>query len=91
VIGLQGGTKAELDLRALMSKRAAVHGTTLRARPPEEKAQIVRDVVQEVWPLIATGVVRPVIDRVVPWSQAAEAHRAMEAGENIGKIVLTVD
>ena len=89
VIGLQGGTKAELDLGMLLSKRAAVLATALRRRPPEEKAAIVASVREHVWPLIETGAVRPVIDRVLPMTQAAEAHRVVERGEHVGKVLLT--
>jgi NADPH:quinone reductase-like Zn-dependent oxidoreductase len=88
VIGLQGGTKAELDLNALMRKRAAVIGTTLRARPVEEKSTICRAVAEHVWPLVADGTVRAVVDRTYPLAEAAEAHRRMESGDHIGKIVL---
>jgi putative PIG3 family NAD(P)H quinone oxidoreductase len=90
VIGMQGGTKAELDLGALMGKRAAVLATSLRARPPEEKAAIVASVREHVWPLLESGAVRPVVDRVLPMAAAAEAHRVVEAGEHIGKVLLTV-
>ena len=88
IVGLQGGTRAELDLGALMAKRAAVLSTSLRIRPPAEKAAICRSVVEHVWPLIAKGEVRPVVDRVLPLSEAAAAHRVVEASEHIGKVVL---
>jgi putative PIG3 family NAD(P)H quinone oxidoreductase len=90
-IGMQGGTKAELDLGLLMRKRAAVHATTLRSRPatgPGGKAEIVAAVRHEVWPDVERGVVRPIIDRRLPMSRAADAHRAVEAGEHIGKVLL---
>jgi len=90
VIGLQGGTRAELDLGGLMAKRASVIATTLRGRPAAEKAAIVAAVRARVWPWLAEGSVRPVIDRVLPMTEAAEAHRAVEAGEHVGKVVLTV-
>jgi putative PIG3 family NAD(P)H quinone oxidoreductase len=90
VIGMQGGTKAELNLGALLSKRAAVLATSLRARPPEEKAAIVASVVEHVWPLVADGMVRPVIDMTFPLADAAEAHRRMDASDHIGKVLLTV-
>ena len=88
VIGLQGGTKAELDLNAVMRKRAAVVGTTLRARPVAEKATICAAVVEHVWPLVADGTIRPVVGRRFPLAEAAEAHRWMESGESTGKILL---
>jgi putative PIG3 family NAD(P)H quinone oxidoreductase len=90
VIGLQGGTRAELDLGLLLRKRAAVLATALRSRPPEEKAAIVSSVRENVWPLITSGAVRPVVDRVLPMSEAGDAHRVLEAGENVGKILLRV-
>jgi putative PIG3 family NAD(P)H quinone oxidoreductase len=89
VIGLQGGAKAELDLGVLMRKRAAVIATTLRARPAQEKAAIVASVREHVWPLIESGQVRPVVDRILPMEQAAEAHRLVEASSHVGKVVLT--
>jgi putative PIG3 family NAD(P)H quinone oxidoreductase len=88
VIGLQGGTKAEIDLNALMRKRAAVVGTTLRSRPVEEKTTICRAVAEHVWPLVSDGSVEVVIDRTFPLDDAAEAHRRMESGQHSGKIVL---
>ncbi|MEU9836010.1 NAD(P)H-quinone oxidoreductase [Streptosporangium sp. NPDC048047] len=88
VIGMQGGSKGELDLGALLAKRASVHGTTLRARPVDEKGVIVRGVVDNVWPLVDAGVIRPVIHARVPMSEAAEAHRLIETGEHVGKILL---
>jgi putative PIG3 family NAD(P)H quinone oxidoreductase len=90
VIGLQGGTTAELDLNALLRKRAAVHATSLRARPIAEKAAIVEAVLAGVWPAIEAGEVRPVVDRALPLAEVADAHRALEASEHIGKIVLQV-
>ncbi|MET9958049.1 NAD(P)H-quinone oxidoreductase [Streptomyces sp. NPDC006326] len=89
VIGLQGGVKAELNLGALLSKRAAITATSLRARPLEEKAAIVAAVREHVWPLLSAGVVRPVVHAVLPMREAAEAHRIMEAGTHVGKILLT--
>jgi NADPH:quinone reductase-like Zn-dependent oxidoreductase len=88
VIGLQGGTRAELDLGELMRKRASVHATSLRSRPKEEKAVIVAAVREHVWPLLASGEVVPVIDHIVPMAKAADAHAAVEAGTHIGKILL---
>ncbi|MFC5748833.1 NAD(P)H-quinone oxidoreductase [Actinomadura rugatobispora] len=90
VIGLQGGTRAELDLNALLRKRAAVHATSLRARPADEKAAIVASVREHVWPLLAAGKVRPVIDRTLPMAEAALAHRVLEDSGHIGKILLSV-
>jgi putative PIG3 family NAD(P)H quinone oxidoreductase len=88
VIGLQGGRRAELDLGTLLAKRAAVVATALRARPTSEKAAIVAAVAEHVWPLVAAGTVRPVVDRVLPMDRAAEAHRVVEAAEHVGKVLL---
>ncbi|MFF5208541.1 NAD(P)H-quinone oxidoreductase [Streptosporangium sp. NPDC000396] len=88
VIGLQGGAKGELDLGALLTKRASVHGTTLRARPVDEKGVIVRGVVDNVWPLVEARAIRPVVHARVPMNEAAEAHRILESGGHVGKILL---
>ena len=90
VIGLQGGSRAELDLGRMLTKRARVVGTTLRARPVEQKARIVAEVVTHVWPMLERGLVRPVVDRVLPLTEVSQAHRALEAGEHVGKIALVV-
>jgi putative PIG3 family NAD(P)H quinone oxidoreductase len=89
VIGMQGGSRADIDLGQLMGKRAAVRGSTLRSRPLEEKAAIVAAVRGEIWPLIASAQVRPVIQSVLPLDQAAEAHRLMDSSGHIGKILLS--
>ncbi|ARZ69131.1 NAD(P)H-quinone oxidoreductase [Streptomyces sp. HU2014] len=89
VIGLQGGRKAELDLGTLLTKRAAVLATSLRARPLQEKAAIVAAVREHVWPLIAGGRVRAVVDRTLPMRDAARAHRILEESSHVGKILLT--
>lgn len=91
IIGLQGGTTAELDLARLNRKRAAVMATALRARPPEQKARIVDAFVRDALPRIADGSLQPVVDRVLPLAQAAQAHRALETGDVIGKVLLRVD
>jgi putative PIG3 family NAD(P)H quinone oxidoreductase len=88
VIATQGGRKGELDLGALLAKRGLVAANTLRARPAEEKAAIVRGVHQQVWPLVEAGRIRPIIYRKLPMPEAVEAHRLLESGEHIGKIVL---
>ncbi|WP_435298042.1 NAD(P)H-quinone oxidoreductase [Streptomyces sp. YPW6] len=90
IIGLQGGAKGEVNLGALLAKRGAVTATSLRGRPLQEKAAIVAAVREHVWPLIGDGVVKPVVDRVVPMADAAEAHRVLESSAHIGKVLLTV-
>jgi len=89
VIGMQGGVKAELNLGALMSKRAAVMATTLRARPSTEKAAIVRAMVAQVWPLISDGTVRPIIHATYSLEDVRQAHQVLEESSHIGKVLLT--
>jgi len=89
IIGMQGGTKGELDINMLLRKRGAVIATALRSRPPEEKGAICRSVVEHVWPLIGDGLVKPVVHTSLPLEEAAAAHALMEAGDNVGKILLT--
>ena len=89
IIGMQGGRRAELDLSALMGRRGAVHATSLRYRPVAQKAAIVAGVRREVWPLVQAGRIRPVIDRVLRLQEAGEGHRVMEAGEHVGKVLLS--
>lgn len=88
IIGLQQGRRGELDLGALLAKRATVLGTTLRSRSPAEKAAIVAQVRQHVWPMVADGRVRPVVHDRLPLAQAARAHELMAAGEVFGKLLL---
>jgi NADPH:quinone reductase-like Zn-dependent oxidoreductase len=90
IIGMQGGTKAELDINKLLRKRAAVIGTTLRSRPVAEKSAICSSVVEHVWPLVAEGLVNPVVHGTLPIEDVAAAHALMESGEHSGKILLTV-
>jgi NADPH2:quinone reductase len=87
-IGLLGGAHAEINLSAVMQKRLTVTGSTLRTRSVQEKGAIARELEERVWPLLASRQVAPVIDRTLPLSDAAEAHRLLEDGHVIGKIVL---
>ncbi len=93
IIGMQGGSKAELDIGALVAKRATVLGTALRSRPvtgPGSKADIVTEVEREVWPLVASGAIRPVIGARVPITEAAAGHDALDSGSAPGGKVLLV-
>jgi putative PIG3 family NAD(P)H quinone oxidoreductase len=90
VIGLQGGATAELDLAGLLRKRGSVHATTLRGRPPEQKAAVCTAVVDGLWPLVASRAVRPVVAAPIPMDQAAQAHELVESSAHVGKVVLTV-
>ena len=89
VIGMQGGVKGELNLGTLLRKRAAVLATSLRARPSDEKASIVASVRENVWPLVADGLVRPIVHATVPLDRVREAHQMLEESSNIGKVILT--
>ncbi|WP_263164494.1 NAD(P)H-quinone oxidoreductase [Streptomyces sp. SCSIO ZS0520] len=91
VIGLQDGLEGRLNLADLVFKRLSVHGTTLRTRSAAQKAAIVAEVQEKVWPLIENGTVKLVVDRTVPMAEAAEAHRLMDTGRHIGKILLVND
>jgi putative PIG3 family NAD(P)H quinone oxidoreductase len=88
-IGLQGGMKAEINLSVLMQRRATLTGSTLRPRTVQEKGAIARDLEVHVWPLLAAGTVKPLVHSVFPLERAADAHRALESGNVIGKVVLT--
>jgi len=90
LIGLMGGAKAELNLGALLTRRLSLIGSTLRARPAGEKAALVAGFRKRFGALVEAGRLRPVVDRVLALSQAADAHRAMKASEHFGKIVLRV-
>jgi putative PIG3 family NAD(P)H quinone oxidoreductase len=90
IIGMQGGVKAELNIAALLGKRGSLVATSLRSRSPVEKAAIVAEVRKHVFPLIAAGKLHIVVDRVLPIQQAGEAHRVVEAGEHVGKVLLEV-
>ncbi|MFJ9087973.1 NAD(P)H-quinone oxidoreductase [Streptomyces sp. NPDC102384] len=88
VIGLQDGLEGQLNLADMVFKRLSVHGTTLRTRSAEQKAAIVAEVQSEVWPMIESGAVQLVVDQAVPMAEAAEAHRLIDTGQHIGKILL---
>lgn len=88
VIGLQGGREASLDLSLVMRKRLTIIGSTLRARPATEKGRIIAAFFQQFGRELEDGTIRPIIDRVVPFDRAAEAHRLLSGGEIFGKIIL---
>jgi putative PIG3 family NAD(P)H quinone oxidoreductase len=90
LIGLMGGAKAELNLGPLLLRRLSLIGSTLRARPVEEKAEIVAAFQARFGAALGAGEIRPVIDRVLPLADAAEAHRVVQASEHFGKVVLRV-
>lgn len=92
MIGFLGGARAnDIDLLAILGKRAVVTGSLLRARTSSEKAAIASQLREHVWPVLAAGRCLPIIDQVYPLADAAKAHAHMEAGDHIGKIVLKID
>jgi NADPH2:quinone reductase len=90
-IAFLGGATAEVNFALLMTKRLVHTGSTLRPRSVDEKGALARALEARVWPLLAAGTVRPLIDRVFPLAEAAEAHRWMERGDHVGKIMLQVE
>jgi NADPH:quinone reductase len=89
-ISLLGGSRAEINMGMILAKRLTLTGSTLRSRTIAQKAAVADAVRQNVWPLLASGRVRPVIYATFPLAEASEAHRLMETSKHIGKIVLTV-
>jgi NADPH2:quinone reductase len=89
-VGVIGGDVATVPLRRLLVNRLTITGSTLRIRTPREKGAIAAALEREVWPLVASGRVRPVVDAVFPLAGAADAHRHLESGAAIGKVVLVV-
>jgi putative PIG3 family NAD(P)H quinone oxidoreductase len=88
IVGMQGGTLADIDLGVMMRRRISLISTALRSRPAGQKAAIVAAFASDVVPALGDGRMTPVVDRVLPLAEAGEAHRLMEAGAAVGKIVL---
>ena len=91
IIGMQGGTKTEINLGWLMQPRKSVSATTLRARPKEQKIAIVAEVAEQLWPAVISGDIRPIIHESMPLAEVVRAHQTLEDGANIGKVLLIVD
>jgi NADPH2:quinone reductase len=89
-IGLIGGATAEIPLRQILLKRLTITGSTLRIRTPQEKGAIAAALEREIWPLLAAGRLKPIVNARVPFANAAEAHRILEAGNVVGKVVLVL-
>jgi NADPH:quinone reductase len=89
-IAVQGGARAEINMAVVMRRRYTLTGSTLRPRSAEFKALLAQEIARNVWPFVEAGRLRPIMDRTFPLAQAAEAHRRMEAGAHVGKIVLEV-
>ncbi len=90
LIATQGGVRGEINLVPIMQRRLTITGSTLRPRTPEQKGAIARQLHDRVWPLVASGAVRPVVHAKFPLADAAAAHRLLESGTHIGKVVLTI-
>ncbi len=91
IVATQGGRAGQLDIGSLMIKRGKIIGSTMRNRTPEQKGEVARRLLQEIWPLLpAKDPIRPVIDAVFPLREAQKAHERLESGQHIGKIVLSV-
>lgn len=91
IIGMQGGAKALVNFVGVLQKRLTITGSTLRARGIAEKGRLAREVERHLWPLLASGAVKPLIHATFPLERAADAHRMLEAGAHVGKIVLVLD
>lgn len=87
-VGFGKSSTVEIDLRRIMAKQAVLTGSMLRPRSPDEKARLTEAVRMRVWPLVERGLIKPILAKTVPFSQAAEAHRWMDAGDHCGKVVL---
>ncbi|MET1754070.1 NAD(P)H-quinone oxidoreductase [Novosphingobium sp. RD2P27] len=89
-IAVLGGAKAQINMAVVMSRRYVLTGSTLRPRPASFKRLLAQEIASQVWPMVESGDLRPVMDACFPLAQAGEAHRRMEAGDHVGKIVLEV-
>jgi putative PIG3 family NAD(P)H quinone oxidoreductase len=90
LIGLMGGTRAELNLGLMLMKRLRIVGSTLRSRPVSEKAAVMDALQARVWPLFESGAIEPVIEAVIPIEEAERAHELIESNETVGKVVIGV-
>lgn len=91
IIALLGGPKATIDCNQVLRRRLTITGSTLRPRPVEFKADIAQSLQRHVWPLLEAGSIKPIVHKTFPLERACDAHAMMEAGEQIGKLILTVD
>lgn len=89
-IGQLGGAKAQINLGPVLRNRLTITGSTLRPRSVAEKGAIAQELLKHVWPVFESGAIKVIVDRTFPLSQAADAHRVMEASTHVGKLVLTV-
>ena len=90
MIAALAGQRTEIDLKNIYVRNVRIVGSTLRSRPPKVKAQILAELVEEVWPKVDAEILKPTIDRTLPIQEAEAAHVILENGENVGKVVLIV-
>ena len=90
LIGLMGGSKAEIELALMMMKRLRVIGSTLRARPVDEKATVMNQLEERVWPKLISGDIKPIVDTVFPIQDVAAAHDLVASDKTLGKVVLSL-
>ena len=90
MIAALAGQLTQIDLKNIYVRNVRIIGSTLRSRTPAFKAQLLADLVEKVWPKVATGEIRPTIYKILPITEAEEAHAILERGENVGKVVLKV-
>jgi NADPH:quinone reductase len=90
-IAVQGGVKAEINIARIMQRRLTLSGSTLRPRSTAFKSLVADEIARSVWPMVEEGRLKPVIDSTFPLAEAAAAHRRMDAGDHVGKIVLEVE
>ena len=91
LIGLMGGAQTDINLGQLMMKRARIIGSTLRARPIAEKAKVMDALFEKVWPKLADGTIKPIIETVIPIEETDRAHALLKSNETIGKVILQVE
>ena len=91
MIGLMGGAKASINLGLLMMKRLRIIGSTLRAQPIAKKTKIMNNLKENVWPLLESGDIKPIIDTVIPIEEVDKAHKLMESNQTFGKVILKVN
>ena len=90
MIATLAGDLTQIDLRNVYVKNIRIIGSTLRSKPPERKAEILASLVKQIWPFVEQGKVKPTVYRILPITQAEEAHDILYRGENVGKVVLRV-
>ena len=91
LIATLAGDRTDVNMRTMFMKNIRLIGSTLRSKPPEIKAQILVNLVRDIWPKVESGEIRPTIYKVLPMAQANAAHALLRQGDSVGKVVLTTD